>query len=41
MDELGRRAFGLALALIEGQPADSIRLPSRLIVRHSAAAPSA
>lgn len=40
MEELGRRAFGLALAMIEGDrsPA-SIRLPSRLVVRRSAGPP--
>jgi LacI family transcriptional regulator len=40
MEELGRQAFGLALAMIEGERAPpSIRLPSRLVVRRSAGAP--
>lgn len=40
MDELGRRGFGLALSIIEGEsnPA-SLRLPSRLVIRHSAGPP--
>lgn len=40
MEELGRQAFGLALAMIDGDRSPrSIRLPSKLIVRRSAGPP--
>lgn len=40
MDALGRRGFGLALSLIEGETSpESVRLPSRLVVRESTAQP--
>ncbi len=40
MQELGRRAFGMALSMIEGdQSPSSVRLPSRLVVRRSAGPP--
>lgn len=42
MEELGRRAFGMALSIIEGDwsPAP-IRLPSKLVIRDSVAVPPA
>jgi LacI family transcriptional regulator len=40
MEELGRRAFGMALDIIDGNRSPApIRLPSQLIVRRSTAAP--
>lgn len=40
MEELGRRAFGMALSIIEGERSPPpIRLPSRLIIRRSAGPP--
>ncbi|MEQ1769259.1 MAG: LacI family DNA-binding transcriptional regulator [Devosia sp.] len=41
MEELGRRAFGMALQMIEGDwKPDAVRLPSRLVIRESVAPPS-
>lgn len=41
MEELGRRAFGLALSMIEGERSPPpVRLPSRLVVRRSAGPPT-
>ncbi|MBL8596722.1 MAG: LacI family DNA-binding transcriptional regulator [Devosia sp.] len=40
MQELGRRAFGMALSMIEGDRSPvPVRLPSRLVIRHSVGPP--
>jgi LacI family transcriptional regulator len=40
MEELGRRAFAMALAMIEGEAnPEPVRLPSKLVIRNSVGAP--
>lgn len=40
MEELGRKAFAMALAMIEGEASpEPVRLPSKLVIRHSVTAP--